>query len=178
MSEAILKYYEPKSYIFEPQKKFVNDKLNVDRILATHAWAYNRERFIDMLYSSWYSIQQSNTLKELYRIQNNITYDYVMRIRFDICYNIPVICSHYDSSVVNISNRQLPVFDMVDDRFAFSNNDNMNIYSSGFNFLDYYCNYRNTIDGIFCGETLVYEILKLTNIENRKIHNLNAYKIF
>jgi hypothetical protein len=61
---------------------------------------------------------------------------------------------------------------MTDDRFAFGSNHNMNVYSSGFNFLDYFCKIRNGKDGIFCGETLVYEMLNMSGIESNKLNNL------
>ena len=66
---------------------------------------------------------------------------------------------------------------MTDDRFAFGSNHNMNIYSSGFNFLDYFTKIRDTKDGIICGETLVYEMLKMANIKSKKIENFHARRL-
>ena len=118
------------------------------------------------------TVELLDNLKEEYRLANGIVYDYVIRARFDINYNIKIDCSQFNDNIVYICNRQLPDHDMVDDRFAFGSNHNMNIYSSGFGWMDYMCKLRDTKDGIFCGETLVYEMLTMSNIVNNKISNL------
>jgi hypothetical protein len=169
--------YQPIKIMREPRKVFLNKDLELDRMMISHGQSYARPTFVDMLYSSWYGVQAANNLKEQYRLANDIVYDYVIRARFDINYNIAIDCSAYDNNVVHICNRALPDHDMVDDRFAFGSNHNMNVYSSGFNFLDYFTKIRDTKDGIMCGETLVYEMLKMGNIENRKIGNLNATRL-
>jgi len=178
--DNMLDLYKPKSYIIEKQKKFISSSINMDTMLQTYAKCYLRPMFVEMIYSSWYSIQQANILKELYRLENDIDYDYVIRARFDTTFNMTVVCSNYDSNIVHISCRDLPVPDMVDDRFAFSSNKNMNIYSSGFNHIDFVHNFRLNKDGIFCGETLVHEVLRLFGLENRRVPSLyctqNSFK--
>jgi hypothetical protein len=177
MKHKILKLYNPKLYLFEPRKIFVNDSMELDRMMLSHGRSYTRPNFVDMLYSSWYSVQAANNLKEQYRLANGIMYDYVIRARFDINYNMAINCKEYSENIVYICNRQLPDHDMVDDRFAFGSNHNMNVYSSGFNFLDFICKVRDAKDGIFCGETLVYEMLTMSGIQNIKISNLIANRL-
>lgn len=172
LKNKINELYQPKSIIFEPRKVFVNKDLELDRMMISHGRSYTRPKFVDMLYSSWYSVQACNNLKEQYRLANDIVYDYVIRARFDINYDVVIDCSTYNKDIIYICNRQLPDHDMTDDRFAFGSNHNMNLYSSGFNFLDYFTKIRNKKDGIICGETLVYEMLKMGNIESNKIGNL------
>jgi len=177
LRNRIIELYDPTNFYYEPQKVFSNDKLELDRMMVSHGRGYSRENFTTMLYSSWYSNQEANKLKEEYRLKNNIIYDYVIRARFDIFYDIPINCSVYDKNIIYIDNRPLPDHDMTDDRFAFGSNHNMNIYSSGFNFIDYFTKIRDTKDGIICGETLVYEMLKMANIQSQKIPNLRARRI-
>jgi hypothetical protein len=178
IKSEIIQKYQPKSYVFESRKNFVNDDLDLDRMMISHARSYTRLNFVDMLYSSWYSIQQSNNIKELYRLSNGINYDYVIRARFDLNYSQIIDCKNYDNNKIYVSNRQLPDHDMIDDMFSFGSNQNMNVYSSSFNYLDFFCNVRSKIDGIFCGETLVYETLKTNNIEYKIIEDLNTNKVW
>lgn len=171
VTQEITDIYNPVKIISEPQKKFKSSTIDLDRMLATHARSYVRENFIDMLYSSWYSVQASNSIKELYRLENDIQYDYVVRTRFDLHINNKVICKDHDSNIIHISCRDLPP-EMVDDRFAFSSNENMNAYAAGFNMLDYVLAARNKKDGIFCGETLVYENLKMFGLKDQRVESL------
>jgi hypothetical protein len=177
LKNRVIELYQPKLITFEPQRIFVNDSLELERMMLSHGRSYTREKFVEMIYSSWYSVQASNTLKEGYRLANNIVYDYVIRARFDINYSIELNCAHYDRNSVYICNRELPDHDMADDRFAFGSNHNMNLYSSGFNFIDFICKLRDMKDGIFCGETLVYEMLTRNGIPYNKIHNLTCNRL-
>lgn len=171
-SDMILEMFKPKKYIMEPQKIFKNTFMNVDRMVEFYARFYGAEKFVEMLHSSWYSIQQCNILKEQYRLENNIKYDCVIRARFDIDYSHTIDCKNYTDETIYISNRANLPEKMIDDRFAFGPNHLMNIYCSGFNLLDYIFNIKDKQDGIFCGETLVYEMCKILNIQHKQIDSL------
>lgn len=168
----IVNLYKPVKFLIEPQRKFINTRMNHDKMLASYARYYTQGNFTTMLYSSWYSINQSNTLKEHHRLENNFTYDCVIRARFDTVFNMPIVCSNFNMNVLNIANRDLPVPEMVDDRFAFSSNNIMNAYAAGFNMIDVIHKKRLGIDGVFCGETIVYEILKMINVPNSRVNSL------
>jgi hypothetical protein len=66
VDKLILDLYKPKKAIFQNQIKFIDSNIQLEKILQTHARHYSREYFVNMLYSSWYSIQKSNLLKEIY----------------------------------------------------------------------------------------------------------------
>lgn len=168
--------YNPKSILIENQKE-IHSNLDVNKMIQTHARYYTKENFIEMLYSSWYSIWRANWLKEEYRLKNNIEYHYSIRIRFDINYSHEIICSNYDPNIIHISNRWLPETEMTDDRFAFGGNKLINSYCGGINLLDFIHAKRQNIDQIFCGETIVYENLKVLNIQSKKIETLEAYHV-
>lgn len=174
--DSIKDLYSPKDIIIDSPKKFVNDGMQLDRMMAIHANG-RREYFVEMLHSSWYSILMSNTIKELYRLRNNIQYDWVIRARFDIIYNKPIILSEYNSNALYVSSRPDLPPEMIDDRFAFSSEKIMNVYCSGFNLLNYIHGIRDKIDGIFCGETLVHEMNKLFKFNPIVINDLVARKI-
>lgn len=170
---VIMDSYKPTRIMMEPQRKFVNSHWNLDRMMASHGRSYKRDKFVEMLYSSWYSVYQANQLKEQYRLENDIVYDYVIRARFDITYSRPLNVSEYDPETLNISNRGLPE-EMIDDRFAFGGNDIMNVYSSGFIFLEKVFKIREKLDGIFCGETLVYEVCRMAGIKHQILYDLGC----
>ncbi len=169
--------YKPKVIKTENQKPWIHTALDLNRMMAGHARSYHREKFVEMLYSSWYSIQQANLIKEEYRLKTDHTYDYVIRARFDIHYNKPVVVTEYDKNTMHISNKWLPDVEMTDDRFAFASNSIMNAYCSGFNLLDYVQNVRHGKDGVFCGETLVWEMCRLFSIPTQQIKDLTANNI-
>lgn len=169
INDYIIDTYKPIRHIFEPRKKFVNDNLDLNYMLSTYAHAYDRNRFIDMLYSSWYSNLKVNNLKEEYRLENNIKYDYVIKIRFDVVYNRPLIVSNYDSNQLNVNVRYDLPSKMTDDRIAFASNDIMNLYCGGFTMFEFIYKLKYGIDKIFCGETIVYEVMKHFNINTNVI---------
>lgn len=174
LNYPIRKLYQPKILKAENQKNWINRHMNLDRMMASHARSYHRDKFVEMLYSSWYSTQQANLLKEQYRLQHNIRYTHVIRCRFDLHFSTPIDCIHFNPNVLHVSNKWLPEEEMVDDRFGFASNEIMNLYCSGFNLLDYVQSLRDKKDGIFCGETLVYEICRIFGIHYEKIAALTC----
>jgi hypothetical protein len=173
LDSTILNLYKPKKIVMEKGLSFNNTNLNMDRMMASYAKPYVRNSFVETFYSAWYSVQQSNIIKEQHRLENNLVYDYCIRARFDINYSIPIICENYDKNIIHLSNRDLPA-EMIDDRFAFASNSIMNTYCSNFNFIDFIHEMKDKKDGIFCGETIVYEMCKMHNIKYSKIGNLHC----
>jgi hypothetical protein len=177
----ILDLYKPKAFRFDPKMNFKNDHLELSRMMVSHGRGYDREFFVRMIYSSWYSMLQANLLKESYRLLSNTKYDCVIRARFDITYNRPVVCVIRDENTLHISNRNLvpnkgPLpSEMIDDRFGYGSESLMNLYFGGFNLIDRIHLVRNRIDGIFCGETLVYEMVKTYGLDVVQLNDLIAY---
>lgn len=177
LRNEICNLFNPTAITIEPQKNIVNDHINLDRMMASHGRGYSRPCFVEMVYSMWYSLLQSNLLKEEHRLKNNIHYDCVIRIRFDINYRIVVNVSDYDLNVINIAKRDLPS-EMVDDQFAFASNELMNMYCGGFSWMEYVFSKRDKLDGIFCSETLLYEMFKSLEIKYNVINGLDTWKVF
>lgn len=171
----ILELYRPKKFIIEKQKVWNNSHIDMDRMMA-YAKAYTRQYFVDALYSAWYSIQQANLLKEQYRLENDLVYDYSIRARFDMNYNKFVDCSQYKEEIIYVSNRWLPE-GMTEDFFGFGPNHLMNIYCSAFNFIDNMHKIKDKTDGMFSGEILLYEIFKAFGIKSSKIQDLEAKRV-
>lgn len=176
LAAKIIDLYKPKGIIMEKLRSWNNSHINMDRMMNSYAKAYERKYFVDALYSAWFSIQQSNLLKEQYRLENDIVYDCAIRARLDINYNMPVQCCGYDQDKINVSNRGLPE-DMVEDLFGFGPNHLMNIYCSAFNLIDHIHTIRDKKDGVFCGEVLLFETLKAFNVSNNVVQNLACTRI-
>lgn len=173
LKNTIINLYKPKKIEIEKLKSWKNSKLDMTRMMNSYAKPYVRDNFVDTFYSCWYSVNRACVLKDQYRLDNNINYDYSMRARFDINYNCELKFEKYDNSIIHLSNRDLPP-EMIDDRFAFGNDSLINIYSSSFNHIDFIHQLKDKKDGIFCGESLVYEICKIFSINYKKIGDLHA----
>ena len=159
--ELLLELYKPKAFKIEKQKRFVNSLWNVydtRRICFNHLTS---DYVIDMMYCMWYSIHQSNLVKETFRLENDIHYDYVIRCRFDSDVSRPLVCSDYDPSKLWMTRPFDPHFLSLDDWFAMGSNDNINVYSSAFNFMDLFRQATTAKhQGIWTNESLVYDIVE------------------
>ena len=173
--KAISDLYKPVAMVVEQQRHFVNSRADVDRQRAKYPHGASRDDFVDRTYSMQYSIMQANLVKERHRLEHNIQYDCVIRARFDLSFSRPIECSQYDMSVIHLLDKCLP--DMLDDRFALGPTHLMNMYSSGFCFYDYINRIRSVKDGIFCGETILYETLKMCNVGYRFIPGLQILRV-
>lgn len=169
LRDQILTLYQPKDWLFEPQKKFYNHTLNMDRMMNSYAKPYQRDSFVETFYSCWYSAQQSSLVKERYRLERNIQYHYTVRARFDINYDQPVSLKSYDPNILHLSCRELPP-EMIDDRFAFASDRIMNAtYGNVFGLIDLAHNWRDQKEGDFCGEALLWEVCQAFKIPTRKL---------
>ena len=173
--KAISDLYKPVSMVVESQRHFMNSMIDVERQWNRYPHGCNRADFIDRTYSMQYSILQANLVKERHRLANNIQYDCVIRARFDISFSRAIECSSYDMSVIHLLDKCIP--EMLDDRFAFGPTRLMNIYSAAFCLYDQINKIRSAKDGIFCGETLLYETLKSNGVAHRFIPNLQILRV-
>jgi len=130
-SDTIIKnLYKPKKYIIEPQKNF-------DKYVELTESSKNAKQ--NNLCSLFYSMYMANNLKRDYETQFNFKYDLVLRTRTDLIYYNLINFNDYilqlnsinvpdkyffDQESFNNSNKPMP------DIFAFSNTENMNIFSS------------------------------------------------
>ena len=153
----ILEIYKPKSYCIEKQKfnNFNNYECNyyecpekyLDNISKD---GKNKELTLEEVklrilkythLSQFYSIFKCNLLKEEYSIENNILYDCVIKIRFDIVINAPLICNHYQMNKIYFQNiGQLD--NLISDWFNMGSNEVMNVLASIFLNIKYLNNYQ------------------------------------
>lgn len=176
IDKTVLDLYKPVRYLMEKPRTFFDSSMNLDRMMNSYARPYQRDKFLDTTYSMWYSIQQSNLIKEQYRLENNLYYDYVVRARFDMTYTMKILLHEFDRNILHISTRGL-LPGMVDDRFAFASNSIMNAYCGGFNFLTHVFDIKDKQDGVFCGEVLVCEMLAKWGIPHKQIDGLVCHHL-
>lgn len=125
--EDILKYYNVKDHIIEPQRyDITHNEENLDYRQAPA----NSGNFVH--YSMFYSILKSIELKEKYEKKNNFKYDCVAKLRFDLKFNEKVDFRDYDLKCINgltpIGNNRV-----VSDFINFSTSENMDICSGVWN---------------------------------------------
>ncbi len=149
----VIELYKPKKYLIEKPKKFTNKNIQIPDAYINSIVSMMKEedkndfnqvfnKCIYPTYSMFYSIYKCNELKELFALENDITYDYVVRLRFDILFPNPVqLCDFNVNGYVctpnNLSKEELPC-----DLFFFGDNTSMNIASSVFMYIDYLNNFK------------------------------------
>jgi len=175
-----LELYKPVDYLFEPQIKFACDKINYkDSILKFQLGAVEEceeagedfETYCSrLLYnnsSMWYSIFQSNHIKERYSWHTNTHYDAVVRCRFDVFVGNQIVCSDYDLNYVYYEEMGQPQ-GLVSDWVNVGNSTNMNVYSTTFfNLRKIYEDAVKTADSAVCNELIVAVTLARAGIPVR-----------
>lgn len=141
--QRVIEMYKPKRYVIEKQRMFCNKHIKIpekytrDMISMQNDPAIAAQRTTFLVHSMWYSLFKCNELKELYALENNINYDYVINIRFDASINSPVIMSTYDTTQGLYTCNNLQREGLPSDWFIFGNNVTMNAVSSLFLNIEY-----------------------------------------
>ena len=143
--DIVEKIYNPKKSLFEAQKMFSN------------------ELAVQKIYSRWYSTKESIKLKKQYEEENNFTYDVVVNARFDTIFNDDVLLNWPDPWTGQfmlshwIGGADQPVyrskyglFPRSHDIFMFSSSQDMDLYSTLFDYLDEYAEYDFCYDSNSC----------------------------
>ncbi len=160
----LLEMYKPVRHVFEPQRKFSNSRLDVDVTLNTFYEKFSRDWMITSQHSMWYSIFMSNHLMNVYRLKNDIQYDYVIRCRMDAYMNRSIYCKDLSLDRIWVAH-QRPIPHQIDDWFAIGSVANMNVYSSMFNMIDWSNKVSHERDSYCANEHLLYNLLERTQIK-------------
>lgn len=100
IGNIILDYYKPKSYKFEAPREFAFDSKFYNIIPISKEEV--DKRLPDTL-SMYYSTYESNNLKRQYEAHNNLKYEYVLKIRFDLAFAQPLVFSQYPKNKLTFS---------------------------------------------------------------------------
>jgi hypothetical protein len=156
-NDEVIKTYKPKKYAVDKNNQIVL-KQTYPRGTSERYKAYN-------IFSLYRSIEACNNLKRLYEIENQFRYDWVFRLRMDYAVNRKFDLSSLDSDKIHFPS-DLQERNMVTDQFAFSSSQNMDTYSSVYNFLDDYYN---------DGEDMIGEHMLIRHLTQRKIYDKRVY---
>jgi hypothetical protein len=183
--ENLISLYKPVRYLVEQPKSFYKQNYIVptSRIQRSRElnssidWTdeQHKRHTLKQMMSMFYSIFKANELKENYANETGITYDYVIRIRFDIVPREPILCDTLDPDVLYFQDLAHPDH-FISDWINIGSNLIMNVYSSLYLFLEYYnsfkfhskeARYPTTVDSGECGgyyECMIRDIITLHKI--------------
>lgn len=168
VKDQVLDLYKPKKYSYQSPIEFQNANIDTTKSFEKYFGNIQKEEFkyfhIRNSHSMWYSVLQSNLLKEQYRFETNTKYDVTIRSRFDLQIGVPLQLEKLDMNLVYYEEMGQPD-NMVSDWFNFSNNDNMNVYSSIFLYWNYLYKSLMTKKEVWCNELFIKEILDQHNIQ-------------
>ena len=167
--DDLKKIYKPKSILVEDQIEFTLPRVYERAGTKQH-----------IPYSMFYSVKQAFNLKTEYEKNYKFKYDWVFRIRYDFNLETYIDINNLNSDIVyvpdNIQVRTSKKIS-VNDMFAFSNSDNMNVYGDTFNNIDsLYLKHKNMdyIQEDIIGHQLYYNGIKIAPCAfNCGIHRLN-----
>ncbi len=145
--DYIMEKYNPIMMEFEEQIQFDEKNYNENKYPGITPFFSLSQR---------YSIWKSHELKRMHEEKRGFKYDAVMKVRFDWAVYNPIYVENFDLSVINAPDRN-PHPNGLDDTFAVSSSENMDIYSRLYFDIDEYYNE----DGIpFCDELLLHHHLQ------------------
>jgi len=152
LDKKLIELYKPKSFLVEKQKNFNNSHIKICDKRLSNIMKMNKHnnkleaRDHDLLcvYSMFYGIYKANELKELFSLEKDIHYDYVIRLRYDALPLNEIICNQYDPNYIYYVNNNQPD-NIISDWFNMGSNAVMNCYSSiflNFEYINQYTFYK------------------------------------
>jgi hypothetical protein len=160
--KMLLKYYNPKKYMFEPPREFSVKGLegaNFELISSDPG----------RILSMFYSIKQANLLKMQYEQENNFKYDLVIRARTDlIIQNMSLDLNNIDQTKIycygtNHYEMFRPDIEICNDQLAIGSSKNIDVYSSLYDKIEYY--WINDRPWSMVGERILAHHLIKSNID-------------
>lgn len=123
--DKLKELYKPIDFIIEKQIYFKDIiETNILSFLENNNINYNST------FSMFYSLLKCGELIRNYEQKSNFKYDYIIKIRFDVFLNAPIIVNKFDSKYFNN-----PYTTSLDDRIWFSNSNNMYNISKTYNYI-------------------------------------------
>jgi hypothetical protein len=151
VDKQLIKLYKPKSYLVESPRNFQkpnyildNKRIERSKNMNSHKKWTDEEHAtytIKQITSMNYSIYKCNDLKELYANENGITYDYVIRVRYDLSIKTPIFCESLNPNYIYYIEMDQPD-EMISDWLNIGSNAIMNIYASQYLNMDYLNSFR------------------------------------
>ena len=131
--------------LYQPSNWLVEKSLDVDLSKYTNTpppspnWKVKDGRM--STYAQLYAIERCNSMKCIYEQEHEMTFDWVIRSRFDFAINARIPFDELDNSKLHIPNcRMVPTRDFGNDQFAFSSSENMDDYAAAYHWIDTFYN--------------------------------------
>jgi hypothetical protein len=190
--KKLVELYKPKRFLIEGQKEFNTPNLKVpeNRIKRSQSmnseegWSREQHRnyTVRQMVSMFYGIFKCNELKETYSLENGFTYDYVIRMRYDLAPLKTLKLKKFDSNYIyylEMGHKD----HLISDWLNFGSNVIMNIYSSIYLHMEYLNSFShfkkedrldNTLEpSDECGglyEHMIRDIMTLFKIQKKGIY--------
>lgn len=154
LDRVLLDFYKPKAYCIEKQK-FANfnnyDRnyfdaperyvSNMNKCGKNQELTYDETKLRLIKYthlSQFYSFFRCNMLKEEYSLENNVYYDMVLRIRYDLVVPSPIVVRSEFAQYNGLYYEEMgQPDDIISDWINMGSNEVMNVYSSVFLYMKY-----------------------------------------
>lgn len=188
----VVRLYNPVRHLIEKPRNFQkptfqvpeNRTRNIQKMNGHKNWSPEdaRKHCVRQMTSMYYSIYKCNELKETYANENDIVYDYVIRLRFDFMPQEPLICSQLDPNFIYYVEMGQPD-NLISDWMNIGSNAVMNVYSSLYLQMDYlntFLHYKksdrlenklepsDTCGGVY--EHLLRDLMSLYKIPKRGVY--------
>lgn len=152
--QKIIDNYNPKSYLIEPQRQF--------ELPRNYNYNTSWPQPFFIVYSHFYSVKTANLLRRIYEKENNIKYDLVIKLRYDVVIANKVDWTSYDLNKLYVHNNCNCWYDLYDDvsfndMIAFSSPENMNVYCDTFYNIDKI--YMENFIRFSCENFLSYQLI-------------------
>ncbi len=175
----IRELYKPISIIVDEPRIFLNSDINwgdsVNKYYGDGDPNLSIEAFtkikINNMYSFLYSNMKSIFQKKEYELENNFTYDCVVRFRFDNIVKRPILFSEYNQKLFHYQEMHQPDR-MISDWINFSSSKNMDSFSSIFQNFENLSLISLENFNAFSPESLIRAICDLFKIESQG-HDFN-----
>lgn len=194
--QELLRLYQPKAYCIEKPFSFFNPKMEIPMAFMTRAAGMMGEpspnetvyrHVVNTTYSMMYSIFKCNQLKEEYAYKNNLYYDVVIKLRYDVIVEQPLLCAEYPIDAIYYPDLGHPD-ELIADWINMGSTPIMNVHASTFLHLEYIhkfqyfpleVRYPNTLYPsercTWGNEHLLRDMMTLFNIPKKKLRE--TYKL-
>lgn len=164
-----LSKYRPKKFMIEsaPDKSIEDKYMTIQHPPGTKV--YN-------IICMYYSVYQSNLLKQAFEKENNFKYDIVIRSRYDYAINVGLDFSSFEKDSIYVPSDWTPQNRkdyVLNDQFAYGSSENMDLYSSVYTNIDNMFNKT-----YFHGENFLGMTLLQNNFPREKLSYLNMNNPF
>lgn len=175
--ERIKDLYSPKKMMVETPMNFINSSINWGDSFGKYYGGGGNEHSADEfkrikinnMYSFMYSNMKAILLKKEYELENDFTYDMVIKSRFDNIIKQGIQINDLDPANLYYQEMSQPD-EMISDWINFSSSSNMDSYSSIFLNLDFLKNRSLEKYNAYSPESLIREVCENFNIPTRSMH--------